>query len=207
MNEAARAVLEAMRPSPGNLNIRWDCRTDGCYRDQLPDWSPLNDCFPRPGIRVSDIDGMVEVGGHFLFLEWKLPRAPVPDGQHRALLRLSTLPGVTVIILWGQSTAKPEHWQILNDGHAALPAPVTFDEWHAFTCAWATAADETPTSSRLVPPRPQQQGRTPENLVPNLVPVPIRDEGDEGRGDADEPPRIDPSGRGAGRTTNPQETR
>ena len=107
---AARAVLEAMRPRQQNTNIKWDCPTDGCYRDFLPDWTPLNDCFPRAGIRVGDIDGMVEVGGHFLFMEWKPPRVTIPEGQMKALTRLSRLPRVTVLILWGQTTAEPVAW-------------------------------------------------------------------------------------------------
>lgn len=180
---AARAVLEAMRPRPQNTNIRWDCRAEGCYRDALPDWTPLNDCFPRAGIRVSDIDGMVEVGGHFLFFEWKPPRVTVPEGQLRALIRLSRLPAVTVVILWGQTTSEPVSWQIISNGEAAEETPVTFDEWHDFTAAWAAAANDQPaTSSHLVPPRPKPSGRTAENLVPNPRPGPFRDEGDEGRG-------------------------
>jgi len=187
-NPTATAVLESMRrPSPGG-NLRWDCPSHGCYRDSLPDWTPLNDCFPRAGIRVSDIDGMVEVSGHFLFIEWKHPNLDVPEGQLRALQRLSNLPRCTVLIVWGVTTSNPEKWQVISDGTLGAIHPVDFDTWHAFITAWASLADgKASTSSHLVPPRPSRPGRAPENLVPNLVPVPFRDEGDEGRGNPDDP--------------------
>lgn len=170
------------RTAPANTNIKWDCPTDGCYRDQLPDWSPLNDCFPRAGIRVTDIDGMVEVGGHFLFIEWKPPKVPVPDGQMRALTRLSTLPRITVLIVWGITTLEPEQWQILSKGQVSDPHPVDFITWHSWINAWATVADDEPgPASRCVPPRPQGSGHTGENRVPTLRPGPFRDAGDAGR--------------------------
>lgn len=202
-NPTPESVLASMRRAPAvNTNIRWDCRTDGCYRDSLPDWSPLNDCFPRSGIRVSDIDGMVEVGGHFLFMEWKLPRVEVPDGQLRALVRLSRLPNITVLIVWGQNTSEPVSWRIISNGQAGDEAPTNYVQWHDFVTAWADAADESPaTSSHLVPPRPVQQGRTAENLVPTPRPGPFRDEGDEGRGVGQTTPPHDPSGTNLG--TNP----
>lgn len=192
---AADAVLRAMRRAPANTNIKWDCPSDGCYRDHLPDWTPFNDCFPRTGIRISDIDGMVEIGGHFLFLEWKPARVPVPEGQLNALARLSVLPRVTVLILWGTDTLHPEQWQVIHQGELHPAHPVDHDTLHAFIAAWATTADaEAHPASRCVPARPGQGGRTGENRVPNCVPVPLRDAGDAGRATAETTPTTTPSG-------------
>lgn len=78
----------------------------------LWDWTFLNSCFVRRNgqptrIRVSDVDGLVERGGHFLFLECKPDRwddeHEIPRGQqltHDALLRTGAF---TVIVVWGST--------------------------------------------------------------------------------------------------------
>jgi len=53
------------------MSIRHNCEIDGCYlKNQTPDWGFLDNSFSGK-IRVSDIDGIVEVNGHLLILEWK----------------------------------------------------------------------------------------------------------------------------------------
>lgn len=76
--------------------FRHACPTNGCYYDQLPCWDGLIAAFPRK-IRPTDVDGMVEIGGNFLFLEEKRAGCTPDEGQRKALLRLSRLPGVTVM--------------------------------------------------------------------------------------------------------------
>lgn len=78
--------------------LRHDCKRDGCYHDQLPDWSDINECFPR-SIYPTDIDGMVEINGHILFIEQKSVGASLTKGQIRAFLALSKKPNVTVIAI------------------------------------------------------------------------------------------------------------
>lgn len=78
-------------------HFRHSCEGDGCYVEQLPLWDDVIECFPR-GIRPTDIDGMVEINGHFLFMEEKRAGAAMHDGQRFALRSLSRLPGVTVLV-------------------------------------------------------------------------------------------------------------
>jgi hypothetical protein len=77
-------------------HFRHDCSAEDCYVQQLPLWDDLIECFPR-GIRPTDIDGMVEINGHFLFLEEKRQGAIPHDGQRMALKKLSRFHGVTVV--------------------------------------------------------------------------------------------------------------
>lgn len=80
--------------------FRWLCSRDGCYNDNLPSWDWMMGAFPR-SIRPTDIDGMVEVNGRFLFIEQKRAGAQIPHGQSLALKRLTAAsPLVTVLILW-----------------------------------------------------------------------------------------------------------
>lgn len=78
--------------------FRHNCAASGCYYETLPDWGDLIDCFPR-GIRPTDVDGMVEINGNFLFLEQKGPGVPLIEAQRRALRTLSELPGITTMFI------------------------------------------------------------------------------------------------------------
>ena len=75
--------------------FRYNCDERSCYYKQLPKWDDLIGCFPR-GIRPTDVDGMVEINGNFLFLEEKGAGVPLPPGQRSALRKLSRRPGITV---------------------------------------------------------------------------------------------------------------
>lgn len=68
-----------------------------CYARRLPGWDRINDHLPG-AIRLTDIDGMVEVNGSFLFIEAKGAGVAVPEGQLIALRRLTTQGDIEVII-------------------------------------------------------------------------------------------------------------
>jgi hypothetical protein len=77
-------------------SFRYDCgQSQNCYIQSLPSWDFLDGVFPR-GIIPTDIDGMVEVNGHLLFLEEKRAGAGPKTGQLSAFRALSRLPGVKV---------------------------------------------------------------------------------------------------------------
>lgn len=77
-------------------HFRHDCDVDDCYYKQLPEWDDLIECFPR-NIRPTDVDGMVEINGHVLFLEEKGPSVKLHEGQRRALRSLSMRPAITTL--------------------------------------------------------------------------------------------------------------
>jgi hypothetical protein len=59
--------------------MRYNCEIDGCFnRKKRPKIEQFADCFPS-GINFTDVDGIVEIGGRGLLLEWK----PVPIGMRR----------------------------------------------------------------------------------------------------------------------------
>ena len=82
------------------------------YARRLWDWTPFNKAFDR-GIRIGDIDGMVECKGKFLFLDGK-PSQVLSTGQRLAYERLAQLPGVTVIIINGQPPFGVEGWRVIG---------------------------------------------------------------------------------------------
>lgn len=83
------------------------------YRDAAWDWGILNGCFGDGRIRPSDIDGVVEKGGHFLFIEAKPPGKPLGKGQELLFEALASLsPKVTVLVLWGEKEQPTEMWHV-----------------------------------------------------------------------------------------------
>lgn len=77
---------------------RHNCAERGCQIEQLPNWDDLIAAFPR-NIRPTDIDAMVEINGHFLFIEQKSAGVSLENGQRRALATLAQQPNTTVLIV------------------------------------------------------------------------------------------------------------
>ena len=50
---------------------------------------------------ASDVDGMIERGGEFLFLEQKKYGERMSGGQQRALRELAKKPGIQVLVVYG----------------------------------------------------------------------------------------------------------
>ena len=79
------------------------------------DWTPYNDCFGDTHIRISDIDGIVERHGHFLWIETKRPGEIITKGQeilHNALINTGVF---CVLLLWGEVDA-PERYRLIFEG-------------------------------------------------------------------------------------------
>lgn len=122
--------------------FRWDCSRSGCYNDNLPSWDYLMSAFPR-GIMPTDVDGMAEVNGHFLFIEQKREGASVPRGQMRALKNLSLLSVKITVLLLKEA----------EDGSGALKVsaikfgvqrpwePMSKEQLREKVRAWAVRAD------------------------------------------------------------------
>jgi hypothetical protein len=81
-----------------SLFFRHDCKTQGCQIETLPYWDDFIAAFPR-GIRPTDIDAMVEINGHFLFIEQKGAGVSLGNGQRRALAALAAQPNTTVLVM------------------------------------------------------------------------------------------------------------
>lgn len=71
------------------------------YMAGIWDWAILDGCFGSTRIKPTDIDGLVERNGRFLFLETKSIGAQLPIGQERTFKALVKAANATVIVVWG----------------------------------------------------------------------------------------------------------
>lgn len=90
------------------------------YTRAIWDWGWLDPCFAPTRIRVSDIDGVVERGGHVLFLEAKGIRpsgelVELTTGQKILHKRLLATGCISIIVLWGRSNNQ------LHEQHRLVP--------------------------------------------------------------------------------------
>lgn len=75
-------------------------RNKKTFEEDAIDFTVFNDILPdKRGF--TDIDGVTERHGHFLFLEKKRIGQEIPTGQRIMFERLSLQPKTTVILFWG----------------------------------------------------------------------------------------------------------
>ena len=61
--------------------LRYNCEAQGCFnKKKRPKIEVFDDCFPGR-IAFGDVDAVVEMGGNFIFLEWKDANVPITTGQ------------------------------------------------------------------------------------------------------------------------------
>ncbi len=111
------------------MSLWWDCEKHGCYKQKcIPDWGFLQGVFPR-GCRPTDIDGVVELDGRFLFLEWKHTGGSLQKAQRRLFQRLTLLsPDILVVILYGDTEALTiGHFQTIYGGKCSDMEECTTD--------------------------------------------------------------------------------
>ncbi len=99
-----------------------------------------------PGrVAPTDIDGVLERGGHFLIMEFKSPGVSLPMGQRIMLKRLVKL-GMTVIIAWGESSdddAPVEVGEMDERGDVPTVVTMTAGELGRYVGAWFEAQEDT----------------------------------------------------------------
>ena len=123
------------------MTLRHKCSVGGCYKERyLPDWGILDGCFPR-GIKPSDIDGVVEINGYMLFLEWKTPGGKVSVGQRRMFERQTQYATrQQVLIIYGD-LGKPTRIELIQNGKTRFnqECDIEFLRWHCEQ--WGLYAD------------------------------------------------------------------
>ena len=126
-------------------DLRWSCVRDGCYRNLCPMLGAFDDCFPGK-IGMSDIDGVVEISGSFLFLEWKSKGGRLTKGQRIMFERLTALSHkVTVIVVCGHPRDMTvETVQVFHGGGADKPQTSDFDGLRKRISSWAVRARSVP---------------------------------------------------------------
>ena len=124
--------------------MRWDCSPDrdGCYRRLgQPDLTVLDECFPGR-IGMTDVDGLVEINGRFLFIEWKR-RGEVPAGQRIMFERLTRHPEFTILVILGDpATMVVERYDVFRDGRRRGWRDCDLSVLKRHVRAWAQRASE-----------------------------------------------------------------
>jgi hypothetical protein len=93
------------------------------YVNSLWDWAVLDGCFGPGKIKPTDIDGMVERNGHFLYLETKGPGVPLKMGQEIAIKNRVRDGVSTYVVIWG-NPGVPEKMQVFHPAQFKRPAVV-----------------------------------------------------------------------------------
>lgn len=104
------------------------------FVDALWNWDILGGCFTNPRVKVSDIDGTVELNSHFLYLECKGIGVAMPVGQAIAFERRAEDGRSTVIYVWGDRD-RPEAYQVV--GVMPRPEPCDTRSLRRLVKAWA----------------------------------------------------------------------
>jgi len=82
--------------------MRWDCQRQGCFNiHKRPKIEMFADCLPGR-IAFSDVDGIVEIKGNLLAMEWK-EHKHIPRGQHLLYTRWTANGPATVILVVGDA--------------------------------------------------------------------------------------------------------
>ena len=125
--------------------MRWDCSPDrdGCYRERgQPDLTVLDECFPGR-IAMTDVDGLVEINGQFLLIEWKR-RGDVPAGQRIMFERMTRHPEFTILVIVGDpATMEVKCYDVCQDGRRKGWRDCDLSELKRRVGAWADRASRT----------------------------------------------------------------
>lgn len=89
---------------PDGFNpMRWDCNQSGCFnKKRRPKIEVFHDALPGR-ISFGDVDGIVEIEGNALVLEWKGEGVPIPKGQEIMWTRLTREGVFTVFVIEGNA--------------------------------------------------------------------------------------------------------
>ena len=89
--------------SNGFNPMRWDCEKQGCFnKKRRPKIEQFAECLPGK-IAFSDVDGIAEVNGRALVLEWKAQPTDIPTGQRIMWQRLTKTGILSVLCIAGDA--------------------------------------------------------------------------------------------------------
>ncbi|WP_227657621.1 hypothetical protein [Candidatus Magnetaquicoccus inordinatus] len=103
------------KPNPFN----WDCDRDGCFNDKKRlQLDVFGECFPD-NIQMGDVDGIVEINGRFLMLEWK-SNARLSTGQRIMFERITRFsPADVVVVVGDAATMQPVQYRHFWEGRCS----------------------------------------------------------------------------------------
>ena len=107
------------------------------------DWKVLDGCFRKGS--VSDIDGVYEWKGHFLYFETKGRGVQLNYGQELAMKHRVRDGLSTYLLLWGRKE-KPEQMRVYYPAHLGTTkdSSVNLEILRTFCKGWVRYAERTP---------------------------------------------------------------
>ena len=124
-------------------NLRWDCEQgENCYIEQiLPNWAVFNECFAGTRIRITDVDGVVERNGKFLFIEVKQNTKTILTGQKILFEKLTeNAPHISVLLLYAHNVSKEmdiQEYAVFKNGEMTQDwTPTNTEEMKGYVKAW-----------------------------------------------------------------------
>ncbi len=119
--------------------MQWNCGDQGCFnKKRRPKIEMFGECFPG-NINFGDVDGLVEINGRALFLEWKSPESrSIPKGQEIYMQRLTSDGMAAWIIVTGDAeTMEVSQFQLVTRGIFRPVVQTNLDGVKAEIARWA----------------------------------------------------------------------
>ncbi|MBF0400704.1 MAG: hypothetical protein HQL90_08040 [Magnetococcales bacterium] len=156
--------------------LRWDCATRGCFNiRKRPKIEVFAECFPG-NIQMGDVDGIVEINGQVLMLEWK-EFEPISTGQRIMYRRMTESPHCHVIVVVGDpETMVVEKYTYFQGGSMAEWLPGNLDDLKEFIRSWVRFAIQPRSPPRTHPGIPAVgshfSGGHHDGFEPTTIPQP-----------------------------------
>jgi hypothetical protein len=128
--------------------LRWDCKKQGCFnKKKRPKIEEFADCLPGK-ISFGDVDGIVELRGNFLILEFK--KTPIiPKGQQILFKRLTLLAPVHVMVIDADiETMKIHGVNYIADGRIGRQKPMNLQGLKDKIKSWSEWAMKNPVHQK-----------------------------------------------------------
>ena len=125
--------------------LRWDCNKRGCFNiKRRPKIEVFSGCFPG-AISFGDVDGIVEINGRALMLEWKTDTKEPTTGQRIMYERITRTKIVTVLLVVGNAeTMVVSHMGNFFKGKQSKLKEANLEDVKHSIKRWVTWAQKTP---------------------------------------------------------------
>jgi len=125
--------------------LRWECERDGCFNKlKRPKIEQFAECFPGK-INFSDVDGIVEISGNALLMEWKPDVIEFSKGQRIMYERLTVGRRFSVLCIAGNAeTMIVSHQSGFVDGRFRQWKPATLGGVKTAIRGWVIWARKHP---------------------------------------------------------------
>jgi hypothetical protein len=123
----------------------WDCARNGCFNvKKRLKFEAFVGCFPGK-INFGDVDGIVEIAGHGLVLEWKETPRKLQRGQELMWQNLTRGKVLTVMVVAGDAAdMSVTHLSTFWNGKQSGWVEATIEDLRSDINKWAAWATSNP---------------------------------------------------------------